>query len=585
MTRIVLSALPPLAIALLIAPAATAQFNNQWLKFQNQTASRLTLSPTQVSSNSIEVDMDVGDFDHDGDTDLAIVRKQPFTTGGKQTNLLLMNENGVLTDRSAQFASATDVTGDNGFLTPTNDRDLAIVDVDNDGWLDIVTATTLSFSDSKAVSHPRVYRNLGADPQGNWLGFKFENARTPQFFVFGSGVPFAPEFCAVSAGDVTGDGFADLYFTDYDAGGQDLNDRLLINNGAGFFTDESQLRMTSAMLQSGFGTSGSISDFNNDGKNDVMKSFAGFVGIHYNNPANIGHFTLDHSPWGASTYHVAADDLNNDGRVDFITSDDGLDEVLFNTGVDALNRATWSSPKPYTFLPGAPTDDGIGGSNHVFDFDQDGWKDTIHADVDVDIPGCGRRAHLYHNMGGTPGTSVTLREERETTNAGWVGAVGLTNNDLVGTYDEISLDVNNDGAMDLVLGRCSGTFVFINQATVQPDLGFAGPGHAHLSVTGGDLSTGTTATLKLTGAEKSATALLLVGLNAAPTFVGQFGGTIVPLPMATMIQFTTNAKGEILLPGIPGGGGPLDIFAQFLIVKHTPNSFELSNAIKISLKP
>ena len=36
------------------------------------------------------------------------------------------------------YAAASDVPGDSGFLTPTNDRDVVIVDVDQDGLIDVV---------------------------------------------------------------------------------------------------------------------------------------------------------------------------------------------------------------------------------------------------------------------------------------------------------------------------------------------------------------------------------------------------------------------------------------------------------------
>ena len=85
-----------------------------------------------------------GDLNKDGWIDLVIVRKQPFTTGVGYPNTLLMNEGGQLVDRSAAYASASDVPGDSGFLTATNDRDVVIADVDNDGWLDVITATTTS---------------------------------------------------------------------------------------------------------------------------------------------------------------------------------------------------------------------------------------------------------------------------------------------------------------------------------------------------------------------------------------------------------------------------------------------------------
>ena len=225
------------------------------LAFTEQTALRLDAAPEVGREDPDEKDFAWGDVDLDGDIDLVIVRKQGWSSPGMRRNVLLMNEgvreghpiDGVLVDRTVEFASATDVPGDLGFLTPTSDRDVILVDLDNDGWLDLVTAPAQSDGQPKHVSHPRVYRNLGASAAG-WLGFRFENDRIPQMH------PTAgPRFASVSAGDVTGDGYADLYFGDYDFGGPqqfDFNNRLLINDGSGFFTDQSSIRMTPEMLQS-----------------------------------------------------------------------------------------------------------------------------------------------------------------------------------------------------------------------------------------------------------------------------------------------------------------------------------------------
>ena len=54
----------------------------------------------------------------------------------------------MLVDRTAAYATASDIAGDQGFMTPTNDRDVELVDVDGDGWLDVVTATTLTDNDA-----------------------------------------------------------------------------------------------------------------------------------------------------------------------------------------------------------------------------------------------------------------------------------------------------------------------------------------------------------------------------------------------------------------------------------------------------
>jgi len=410
------------ALLLLALPStALAQFGNDWVRFSRDN-SRVNAPSSLVLGDLQEKDYAIGDLDKDGWTDLVVVRKEPFTSAGKFPNVLLMNEGGVLVDRTTEYASASDVNGDGGFLTPTNDRDVVIADFDGDGWLDLVTCTTLSGNDPKHISHPRIYMNLGEDGSGNWLGLRHEDARFPQLLL-ASGTASWPRFCAVDAGDMTGDGLPDLYFADYDSGGSgggDMNDRLLINDGNGFFTDESFSRMSSLMLSSDFGASVDIEDVNNDGVLDVVKNsgLTAFIRVNYNNPGSEGNFNLTESPPTGTPYFTSVGDLNNDGRLDLVVSDDGTDRLMYNEGNDALGRVEWGPGLGFDFLSGG--DDGFGGNNYIVDLDLDGWNDVIITDVDVDISGCNRRTHIYHNPGGTPGSVIIPREEaQQSGSSGW----------------------------------------------------------------------------------------------------------------------------------------------------------------------
>ena len=99
----------PLAALALAGPAA-AQNNISWVTF-HQDDTLLSGSSSTLLNDQQEKDYAWGDLDNDGWTDVVVVRKQPYTTAGRFPNVLLMNENGVLTDRTAQYASATDVPG------------------------------------------------------------------------------------------------------------------------------------------------------------------------------------------------------------------------------------------------------------------------------------------------------------------------------------------------------------------------------------------------------------------------------------------------------------------------------------------
>ena len=200
-----------------------------------------------------------------------------------------MNRGGVLTDETALYAVTTDIPGDNGFPTPTNDRDVAVGD--RRGRLARLRDRHHVLLGRPMISHPRIYMNLG-EVGGVWQGFVHQEARIPDWGTY-------PNMCGVAVGDVTGDGFPDIYFSHYEQQAQvDLNDRLLINDGTGFFTDESSARMTPEMRGSSFGTSAVIDDMNGDGVQDVISvSGSGQMAttrssIAYNNPNNEGFSTL-----------------------------------------------------------------------------------------------------------------------------------------------------------------------------------------------------------------------------------------------------------------------------------------------------
>lgn len=464
MTRSTLAA----AAACALVPTLPAQ----WATFQDQTATRLVATTALGANDNQEKDYAWADFDQDGDIDLVVVRKSPFTTGGHFPNVLFMNENGVLTDRTSTLGNASTVAGSQGMLDSTNDRDVVCVDVNGDGWVDLVTATTLTFGNPQYIRVPRVYINQGNNLSGVWQGFLYDDPLRINDMQPGASWNGEHRFCSVAAGDVDGDGDMDLYFGDYQQGGTrslDVDDRLLINNGTGYFTDQSATRMTFQMLESSFGMKVAMVDMNGDGKIDILKDDAlntpQQVSISYNNPSNVGFFNVYQQAYGNTPYHFAVGDLNNDNLPDMIFSDDGQDRYKLMTGV-ASGQATFGVESAFGYVGGG-ADDGFGGNNLIADLNNDGFNDAIIADVDVDIAGCSRRCHIFHNLGNLP--NVTMQEELV------AGAVcGIPTADLVGTFDVAVFDINGDGWKDMVIGRCTGTKVWINQPPV--GLSFSYPG-------------------------------------------------------------------------------------------------------------
>jgi hypothetical protein len=545
------------SLALIVCATLTAQFAQAQIGWASYTKdnSRLNANNSTVMNDSEEKDYAWGDLDQDGWTDLIIVRKTPYTNAGGKVNVLLMNESGILTDRTSQYATSSSVAGDNGFKTGTNDRDVAIADVNGDGWLDVITSAAIAPNQPKHISHPRVYINQGPNGAGDWLGLRYEDALIPDFGTF-------PNFCAVAVGDVTGDGFPDLYFAHYEQSAVvDLNDKLLVNDGTGNFSDESNARMSSAMLDSSFAVSAVIADMNGDGHNDIIKDTAlgstGAAGprviVDYNNPSNVGVFNIYDQVYAGAPYHANVGDLNKDGKLDMVISDDAADRYVLNQGNDALGRVNWSAAFTYN------TDDGFGSNNIVRDLNNDGWNDVLICDVDVDIPGCARRMHVYHNKGGTVGGNITLKEE---SGGGSTGVTGLSTSDLRGIHDVAVFDVDNDGDLDLVLGDCAGTNLFVNDLN-EPG-GPIGTNYCGPAVTN---SSGFPAIMGATGSEQAAANNVTLGASMLPT--NQFGYFLTS-QTAGFIANPGGAQGNLCL------GGKMGRYSGSLQNSGSAGSFQLT---------
>jgi len=410
----------------------TETLSAQWLEWNDETAERLILSSV-ANGDDEEKDISAADLDNDGFTDVIVCRKEPFSisTEGAKSDLLLMNENGVLTDRTAQYAP--------GFIsTETFARDLYIGDFDNDGWQDVIIANTFD-------QQPIYYANLGEDINGNWLGLSNESStRLP---ILSSDVPLV---CAVWAGDIDGDNDQDIYLQNYkqSANGGIAKDFLLINNGAGVFTEESATRL-GTLANSAFGTAVQLHDVDQDGDLDVIKVSTLYSVAPWNSRGLLvlfnngsGFFNTWQNLSDLSPYMFEVGDFNGDGWLDFFVVDDGLDYYITVTG--AVPNTSLTTIRT-NVANGAP---GFGGNVHGADLDLDGDMDIISADVDVDIPPCdsGRKLAILENQNG-------VFVDQHTS-----GVYDWADN----SYDFAFLDINGDGLMDFITGGCAGYKVFMN---------------------------------------------------------------------------------------------------------------------------
>lgn len=311
--------------------------NNGAGQFSDESSTRL---PQQ---NYDSQDVTVTDLNSDGNPDLFFVGNQ------NQTNELYINNGaGTFSDLSNRIP----VSGNSTAVEAT--------DIDGDGPVDIVMGNigqnVLLINSGNAFFNNQTLQRLPqfSDPTqdialadltgdnlrdiivGNQSGNRLLVNTGSGFFAdqTGSRIPFTgdiEETQDVNIADIDGDNDRDIYFgnTGFQQG-SNPQDRLLINNGQGFFTDVTADQLPAI---STFTFDAEFGDLDNDGDPDlIVGNYDGGMRILINN--GNGFYTDKTAAWIPENFtpyvlDLEIADFNSDGRPDiYVAVDNGQNQLL-----------------------------------------------------------------------------------------------------------------------------------------------------------------------------------------------------------------------------------------------------------------
>ena len=327
------------------------------------------------------------------------------------------------------------------YLPETTGAGCAFLDYDNDGWMDIylVNSGKCDFFDPDPPLRNALYRN---NRDGTFTDVTEK-----------AGVGAGGYGQGVAVGDYDGDGFPDLYVTQY---GRSI---LYHNNGDGTFTDVTE---KAGVAAPGWSSSAVWFDYDNDGRLDLFvcrfvdfdksknlpceadnklgyciprlyKATASWL-FHNNGD---GTFTDVSKSSGIGNYlgkawGAVATDINNDGRMDLFVANDTTPNFLF-VNREGGKFEQIGEPAGVAYSEAGRPRSGMGVDSA--DLDQDGWMDLFVANIDHEMYSLYRNNHdeTFDDQARASGIAAATRLM-----SGW----GLK-----------FFDYDNDGNLDLFLSN------------------------------------------------------------------------------------------------------------------------------------
>ena len=380
-------------------------------------------------------------------------QKRPITAGG------FVDSGPIVYQNTAEKAGLTkwkhmSGTPNKAFILETVGSGVALLDYDNDGWLDIylVNGSTYEAMEGKAPApHAALFHN---NHDGTFTDVTEKAGLTNERWGIGAVV-----------GDYDNDGWPDIYVTNYG------KNRLYHNNHNGTFTDVAE---KAGVTLGGWSSGATFGDYDGDGKldlfvpgyvhyddnkppmpgskYDVSSSFCTFRGapvmcgprgltgehdhLFHNN--GDGTFTDTSEKAGVSdpnAYYGLSSvfvDLNNDGKVDLVVADDSTPNYVYlNKGNGTFEDASYVSGYALNENGRETASMGIA----VGDYQNNGLVDLMNTTFsdDYDV--------LYRNDGDANFTDVSYQ-----------AGIAETSIPFLGWGDGFT-DFDNDGWKDIFIAN------------------------------------------------------------------------------------------------------------------------------------